>query len=505
MIFNYQTITDVSRAAISAVIPQYETVLIENMTAILDRYERDATYHFIDTKLNIITGQDFYPTAAGEEFKSKTVIYSWIQGRGLEALTGHAQWLPSCSIISEQEKEQLITRIKKLLSEVVTAMEACRTANNGQLFFWMRPNGQILTTDTNSQLVESGKIPAQSNYSDLFYAKGLLTTANYLNRPGKAAEAELYLKKVIEDIQNNNFLSDQQPFDAKNKVAPVAGKNIQGPWMIALGGIALGIEYGEQQYWVNKAQQFISHIIDVHINTDANDHCQRYDFWEAVDNDGKPWVEADGTIICDPGHALEFIGLSLKCLLKIEKLDTELQETNNCSWGPENASCELLEKCRTLYPALLKHFFALGFNPQAAGICKAFDLKAHQVINSDMPWWSLPETIRAAALLAKFSANQVAPEGRYRFAGAKNKICCPKTTRLYKSESKCETEALQVIRDASNAFMNKFINPEVHLMAWQTRNIDGNPIELIPATPDADPGYHTGLSIIDFIKTWQEQ
>jgi hypothetical protein len=51
--------------------------------------------------------------------------------------------------------------------------------------------------------------------------------------------------------------------------------------------------------------------------------------------------------------------------------------------------------------------------------------------------------------------------------------------------------------------MNSFINPEVHLMAWQTRNLAGKPIELIPATPDADPGYHTGLSIIDFIRTWQ--
>ena len=37
------------------------------------------------------------------------------------------------------------------------------------------------------------------------------------------------------------------------------------------------------------------------------------------------------------------------------------------------------------------------------------------------------------------------------------------------------------------------------MMAYQTRDALGKVIKVIPATPDADPGYHTGLSIIDFI------
>jgi hypothetical protein len=39
----------------------------------------------------------------------------------------------------------------------------------------------------------------------------------------------------------------------------------------------------------------------------------------------------------------------------------------------------------------------------------------------------------------------------------------------------------------------------LHLMAYQTRNQFGHPIATIPATADADPGYHTGLSLIDTI------
>ncbi len=36
-------------------------------------------------------------------------------------------------------------------------------------------------------------------------------------------------------------------------------------------------------------------------------------------------------------------------------------------------------------------------------------------------------------------------------------------------------------------------------MAVQSRDAKGQSIATIPATPDADPGYHTGLSIIDVL------
>jgi len=56
-----------------------------------------------------------------------------------------------------------------------------------------------------------------------------------------------------------------------------------------------------------------------------------------------------------------------------------------------------------------------------------------------------------------------------------------------------------IIMKCSNGFIRNFVNPDVHLMARQTLSRNGIPVETIPATPDADPGYHTGLSIIDFL------
>ena len=40
-------------------------------------------------------------------------------------------------------------------------------------------------------------------------------------------------------------------------------------------------------------------------------------------------------------------------------------------------------------------------------------------------------------------------------------------------------------------------------MAYQTRNEAGQVVPVIPATADADPGYHTGLSIIDVLEIFE--
>jgi hypothetical protein len=61
-------------------------------------------------------------------------------------------------------------------------------------------------------------------------------------------------------------------------------------------------------------------------------------------------------------------------------------------------------------------------------------------------------------------------------------------------------QILVVIQQCSNGFFRSFVNDKVHLMAYQTVNAQGQPVDIIPATADADPGYHTGLSIIDYLR-----
>jgi hypothetical protein len=130
----------------------------------------------------------------------------------------------------------------------------------------------------------------------------------------------------------------------------------------------------------------------------------------------------------------------------------------------------LLQHCADVLPKVFGRNFENGFACKVGGIIKAFDLVGRTPINSDMPWWSLPETMRAGAEL------------------------------LLMSDGESRQRLLQAIADCSNAFVRNFVNRKVHLMAYQTVSAEGKPVDVIPATPDADPGYHTGLSIIDFIR-----
>ena len=127
-------------------------------------------------------------------------------------------------------------------------------------------------------------------------------------------------------------------------------------------------------------------------------------------------------------------------------------------------------RCPTAHVHAAERNFANGYIAHPGGISKAYDLVSRRHLNTDMPWWNLPETIRSAAL-----AWNVASNGEER--------------------ARC----LEILRDTHNAFRH-FIRTDLHLMAYQTRSIEGKPIDAIPATADADPGYHTGLSLIDAIE-----
>lgn len=441
---------------VRSVLPDYRAMLLAVMAAIADRYERAADYPFIDTKLDLITGEDFPPD---DPVRGPNAVYGWIQGRGLESLAGHCRWMRRHNLAPE-----LRQRLERVAAEVLEALLEIRARNAGRLSFFMTPQGDPFTLDREGR-IQAMRLTEESSYgfSDLFSAKGMVAAANYLELGDAEAEAMDYCRRVDDAINEGRFVTDQISLDPGNPTAPRPGRHPHGAFMIQIGAAAMLAEHRVPDS-VEMGLRLIRHEMKTYVNLDGRvPRLREYDFWEAVDDDGAPFEE-DGKILSDPGHVLEFIGLTLKFT----------------STARENALADAgqlkeIAGIEARMPALLAHTFAGGFQPGPGGICKVFDLVSRSPANTDMPWWNLPETLRAAANCFSIARSTAQREN-----------------------------ALGIFSACHNAFTRHFVRPDLHLMAYQTRDASGRVVPVIPATADADPGYHTGLSIIDVIEIFQD-
>lgn len=431
----------------------YEAIILTPMQFIVDRYNRKPDYQWIDTKLSLISGQDF---PEDDLLRGPNTIYGWIQGRSLEALVGHARWLRDNNEM--EVKTRLIEQIDKIIREVFTQLKVVWEKNSGHLFFFMTPEGEPFLLDSEGQR-QPWTLTSESPYnsSDVFGAKGMYAAAQYLQDGEAIVLAKDYCLKVIEAIWEGNFRSDQQALDPKNPVTPVPGRHLHGPFMISIGTAAMLAEHERDSTSVEMGLRLIRYILQNHVNLDRRwPNLQGYDFVEFIDDHGRPYQDS-GRIFSDPGHSMEFVGLTLKFTsickqLQIASVEQQLE----------------INKIEAVMFEILMQNFTNGFQPGPGGICKHFDLVTRTPINSDMPWWSLPETMRAA-------------------------LFCWQIANTPNQRQFC----LSVLSKCHNAFIKNYIRPELNLMAYQTRSADGSVVDTIPATPDADPGYHTGLSLLD--------
>ncbi|MCX7803749.1 MAG: AGE family epimerase/isomerase [Planctomycetota bacterium] len=425
------------------------------LDAILRRSERDPGYGFIDTKLSLVTGRDF---DAGDPVRGRGAIYGWIQGRGLEALAGHDEWIRRQSFLPAGIRESFHGRISRVLARAVERTEAMRARNGGHLFFMMSPEGEPLRLDVRGVPEPFDPPREASSMTDLFYVKGLAAAGRMLGREDLIRKATDMAVRVCEDIRAGRLYLDQQPLDPRNPARPEPGRFGNGGRMIAIGAAALFLDVTGKRVWAETGFEFITHMLDRHSNPAEAPACAfglPFDMWEFVDASGRPWVR-DGRLLSDPGHATEFVGLALKLIRSARKTRTI----------PEG-DCSCLSRCMKLLPAILKRNFENGFSPRGFGIVKSFDLISRKPLNPQMPWWNLPETLRAAI--------EVWAE----------------------TEGDTKEEAARIAARCSNAFLKYYVRKELNLMAVQTLEEDGSVVDVIPATPDADPGYHTGLCLID--------
>ncbi|NOZ56261.1 MAG: hypothetical protein GXO73_05630 [Calditrichaeota bacterium] len=440
---------------------QLKPLLLTHLEVILSRLARDPAYGFVDTKFSTLDGRDFPDT---DPIRGRNAVYGWIQARALEALAEHGRWLRSTSSsVEAAQRENLLGQLQNLLPGLVEWLTSVHNRMGRRLPFVFRPDGTPLAIDHNGRF-QPAPPPAASTYGDLFFAKGLLAAGGFLSQEQIRKDGFALLARVLDDIETNRFRSNQQPLNPPYRSDWTSSAQEEGPWMIALGALELAYRESGDVQWLNKALQFIERLVERHVNRGQFSELQPLDFVETLAPDGRPLVRS-GRVVCIPGHALEFVGLSAKILLTVRRapsLPYRSQET--------------ARQVAELLPELFVHIFELGYRSKPGGLVASVDLLTRQALEASLPWWAVPEALRAAALLLR-----LAPDS-------------PKAPEIAEAQDRL-----------LNDLLTRWVNPKAYSWLFQTRDAEGNPVDRIPATPDADPAYHTGLSLLDFLQTQDEE
>lgn len=152
-----------------------------------------------------------------------------------------------------------------------------------------------------------------------------------------------------------------------------------------------------------------------------------------------------GGDLCNVGHGIEFAGFALEAL------------RGSISDALAARMCGIVAAA----------FQAGHIGP---GLCLTVGMRTLEPVDTWCPWWSLPEAVRAAAL-------------GYERTG------CAEMQRVWSK--------------AHDAFFASFWRTDPPV-AYQAVTAQG-PIDHVPATPDLDPGYHTGLSLLAAIEVADRQ
>jgi hypothetical protein len=362
---------------------------------------------FLNTKMNSITLAD-YRDADGARGPAYT--YGWIQGRGLEALVRHAEFYAGHDLPLAGEID---VRGRALYGALAQLQQA-----DGHAYFCYDA-GMAPVRFENGAAIRQQRAADIFTYSDAFVAKGLVAGAARYAPEDMPTRLD-YLAAVIEAIEDRRFQMNEAVPLAAAAAADVADF---GPRMILLGAAELLAGTGHPER-TGFAHRFIDHILTHHLTPSGL------------------LTNSPGEDACNVGHAIEFSGFAM-------------------AWLKGDAPQEL---AATLERILLASF-GRGF--VGPGVALSVSIGTGAVLNPLCPWWSLPETIRTAALCHAHSES---------------------------------AETLRVWRQAHEAFFDRYWRREPAI-AYQTVGKDG-PIDFVPATPDLDPGYHTGLSLLAAIEAF---
>ncbi len=505
---------------IAGVFPFYYDWLPRVIEWMVERFENRPDYPFLDTKYDVINRRDF---SSADGLRGPDGIFGWIQGRGLEALAYHAEWLRDSSRV-DPEMKSLVDRIECVVSTLYHTLREIRSNNHGHLCFLMDREGNRIEPDMGGR--SSTRRPGAARgadreveddiycFADMFCAKGMFAAASLLSDRAGLDEAREYLRAIESSLWDGGFRNGQVTLQENGRVKSedtrvraqsnqkqAQGAHLgahlreQGPYMIFLGALAtvVGRPGEEWEEWASESgTRIIDHIMRYHVaHDDVEGSIRKNDLWERVNEDGLPAVE-DGKIVSDPGHSLELVGLAATFLQRMRRSGSVVSEYDRGDGGGGSTRRHgaqhrsgrhrgvgihdrKIRGYEERLPAILFRNFSNGFQDRAGGICKTFDCISRRLINDDMPWWSLPETMRSAV-----------------------------TAYRYTHDERDRARCLEIFSKCHNAFLQHYIRPTQPPLWAQTRDAHGDIVDVIPSCSDVDPGYHTNMSVIEAMRTAEE-
>jgi hypothetical protein len=409
-----------------------DAAIVPGIRLLLHRHRAQRDWPYVDTKFNPNTGQDL-PESAYD------VVFSWFLGRGTQALDGHLPWLDRLESLTNRERDETRALFGTLVGNMAGAISEITKKNNGRSPFRVNRNLEAIDEQGHRIEIDAGATGA----GDIFCGKGLIA---------EGSEACIrsgldMLLRSAEAIRQNRVGVEQfteQPRDISH-----------GSKMLMQDAVQLVFrKTGDAQaraQILEMSADFIAGVLDLHYDAESAT------FSEYIDAETK-----ERKSHLDPGHANELVGLGLGALQCMKADVANLTDARR----------KLVDRACIEMPRLLIKSTELGWNDIHPGLYKAVDNKSGEAINDEMPWWNLPETMRAA-------------------------VRAYEVTR----DDPTRTQCLDVLRKCHNAYFEHYLNRDNMLFPFQTiSGATGKVVDKVPAVPEGDPLYHTNLALLEMLE-----
>lgn len=401
--------------------------LAAGVRLVLQRHKLRPDWPYVDTKFNPNTGVDL-PEGCYD------VIYPWFLGRGMEALTLHLEALETIDL-SEAERKNAREVFPLLINNMAADIVGLFERYDGRCPFRVDRSLRLLSEDA-----MPFPDPALAGPGDLFCAKGLILS----ERPSHREIAAGMLERIASRVANGAVQLEGGKTPARGMSQAMRMLFQSVPRLVA-GRI--GCESFRDRIF-DRSCEFLEFVLDHHYDPATGL------FSESID----PQTGERGDLL-DPGHCAEFVGLGFSAIAAMEHDGPGMTDVRRA----------LFARAKVEMPAILLGAMKLGFDERHGGIFKAVDIGKGRILNDEMPWWSLPETMRAAFHAAVATADPV----------------------LARS-------CLDVYAKCHNAYFRHYLNRDLSLFPYQTRSgKTGRVMDVAPAIPEGDPLYHSNLSFLD--------